>query len=60
MERIFEPFFTTNSRGTGLGLPMVRELIQMNNGQVLCENHPECGASFKIFLPCWDPHEEAA
>ncbi|MBU2834763.1 histidine kinase [Acidithiobacillus thiooxidans] len=60
MERIFEPFFTTNSRGTGLGLPMVRELIQMNNGQVLCENHPECGAIFKIFLPCWDPHEEAA
>ncbi len=60
MERIFEPFFTTNSRGTGLGLPMVRELIQMNNGRVLCENHPKCGAIFKIFLPCWDPHEEDA
>lgn len=60
MERIFEPFFTTNSRGTGLGLPMVRELINMNRGQVLCENHEDSGVLFKIFLPCWNPHEENA
>lgn len=58
MERIFEPFFTTNSRGTGLGLPMVRELISMNGGYVQCENHAEGGVLFKIFLPCWNLHEE--
>ncbi|WP_414040362.1 two-component system sensor histidine kinase NtrB [Acidithiobacillus sp. M4-SHS-6] len=60
MDRIFEPFFTTNSRGTGLGLPMVRELISMNGGHVLCENHAESGVMFKIFLPCWNVNEEDA
>ena len=53
MERIFEPFFTTDSRGTGLGLPMVRELLRINGGGIHCENHPQGGALFQIFLPSW-------
>ncbi|MHB8224950.1 two-component system sensor histidine kinase NtrB [Acidithiobacillus sp.] len=53
MERIFEPFFTTNSRGTGLGLSMVRELLRINGGRIDCENHPQGGVLFRIFLPCW-------
>ncbi len=60
IERIFEPFFTTNSRGTGLGLPMVRELLRMSSGSIVGENHPERGAIFKIYLPCWDLNEEDA
>jgi two-component system sensor histidine kinase PilS (NtrC family) len=53
MERIFEPFFTTNSQGTGLGLSMVRELLRINGGHIDCENHPQGGVLFRIFLPCW-------
>lgn len=53
MERIFEPFFTTNSRGTGLGLSMVRELLRINGGRIDCENHPQGGVLFRLFLPCW-------
>ena len=53
MERIFEPFFTTNSRGTGLGLSMVRESLRINGGRIDCENHPQGGVLFRIFLPCW-------
>ncbi|QQD72531.1 two-component system sensor histidine kinase NtrB [Acidithiobacillus ferrivorans] len=53
MERIFEPFFTTNSQGTGLGLSMVRELLRINGGRIDCENHPQGGVLFRIFLPCW-------
>ncbi|WP_226820050.1 two-component system sensor histidine kinase NtrB [Acidithiobacillus ferrooxidans] len=50
-ERIFEPFFTTNPRGTGLGLSMVRELLRINDGRIACENHPQGGVLFRIFLP---------
>ena len=53
MERIFEPFFTTDSRGTGLGLSMIRELLRLNQGTVSCRNHPESGAEFEISLPEW-------
>ncbi|MGE4530995.1 MAG: PAS domain-containing sensor histidine kinase [Acidithiobacillus sp.] len=60
MERIFEPFYTTNSKGTGLGLPMVRELMRMNEGRIDCENHPEGGAVFRLVLPCWDTKEGEA
>ncbi|WP_223306722.1 two-component system sensor histidine kinase NtrB, partial [Acidithiobacillus ferrivorans] len=58
MERIFEPFFTTNSQGTGLGLSMVRELLRINGGRIDCENHPQGGVLFRIFLPCWCPEGE--
>ncbi len=53
MERIFEPFFTTDSRGTGLGLSMIRELLRLNQGTVSCRNHPENGAEFELSLPEW-------
>jgi two-component system sensor histidine kinase PilS (NtrC family) len=43
--RIFEPFFTTDSKGTGLGLYIARELAQANDAELeLCETSP--GAHF--------------
>lgn len=50
-ERIFEPFFTTDSRGTGLGLSMVRELLRLNGGRIETMNHPGGGAVFRLILP---------
>ena len=52
--RIFEPFFTTNSRGTGLGLNIVRELVLQNHGKIEYYTHPRGGAVFKITLPLAD------
>lgn len=49
--RIFEPFFTTSSRGTGLGLNIVRELVTHNHGKITCFSHNKGGAVFKILLP---------
>jgi two-component system sensor histidine kinase PilS (NtrC family) len=47
-ERIFEPFFTGNSRGTGLGLFLARELAQTNGATLLYEPRTSGGSLFRI------------
>jgi two-component system sensor histidine kinase FlrB len=54
-ERIFEPFFTTRTRGNGIGLSIVRSVVEAHRGSVhLAESI--AGATFVIDLPV----EEAA
>ena len=53
LERIFEPFFTTESQGTGLGLPLVRELLRANHGDIGVQNHRNGGAEFWFRLREW-------
>ena len=49
-ERLFEPFHTTHSKGTGLGLPIVKRIIEQHNGTVeLSSDHK--GACASILLP---------
>lgn len=49
--RVFEPFFTTKKRGTGLGLPIVRNIAQSHQGMVaLTVNEPGC-VRFTLTLP---------
>ena len=49
-ERIFEPFFTTRSRGNGIGLSIVKSVVEAHQGQVrLAETG--AGATFVIDLP---------
>ncbi len=40
MDKIFDPFFTTkrDKGGTGLGLPIVRNIVEMHNGEIKVEN----------------------
>jgi PAS domain S-box-containing protein len=49
--RIFEPFFTTKIRGTGLGLPVARRIIEQHRGAIDIEQHQHKGARFVIRLP---------
>jgi CheY-like chemotaxis protein len=53
MPHIFESFFTTKPAGvgTGLGLPISREIVRSLGGEVTAENGPGQGALFRVRLP---------
>jgi nitrogen fixation/metabolism regulation signal transduction histidine kinase len=50
-ERVFEPDFSTKSRGTGLGLTLVRQTVAAHGGTIGCARLPEGGAEFVVRLP---------
>lgn len=50
-EHIFESFFSTKSSGTGLGLPLVRQICTAHGGSVRCENTSSAGSTFIVALP---------
>ncbi len=49
-EQIFSLFFTTKSDGTGLGLPMVRKIVESHGGTVGFRSQPGC-TRFTVVLP---------
>jgi signal transduction histidine kinase len=49
--RIFEPFFTTKHRGTGLGLPTARRVIERHRGALDVECPPSGGTVVTVTLP---------
>jgi nitrogen fixation/metabolism regulation signal transduction histidine kinase len=51
LPRIFEPYVTTKARGTGLGLPIVKKIIDEHQGSIEISNAPEGGARIDIRLP---------
>ena len=51
LPRIFEPYVTTKSRGTGLGLPIVKKIVEEHQGSIEISNAPEGGARIDIRLP---------
>jgi two-component system sensor kinase FixL len=50
-EKIFTPFFTTKSRGTGLGLPTAKRLIEAHGGTIQIDCPPEGGTTVTVQLP---------
>lgn len=51
LPRIFEPYVTTKARGTGLGLPIVRKIVDEHQGSIEISNAPAGGARIEIRLP---------
>lgn len=51
LPRIFEPYVTTKARGTGLGLPIVKKIVDEHLGTIEINNAPEGGARIEIRLP---------
>ena len=58
--RIFEPYFTTKPEGTGLGLPLVRHVVESSNGRLRVRSQRDRGARFTIELPAGEPIEGGA
>ena len=52
MARLFEPLFTTRARGIGLGLVVVKNLVEANGGSIEVQSEAGKGTVFSITLPC--------
>ncbi len=53
LARIFEPFFTTKAAGTGLGLTIVRQIVQRHGGEVLIDSVESQGTRVALRLPAY-------
>jgi two-component system cell cycle sensor histidine kinase/response regulator CckA len=54
LRHIFEPLFTTKTNGTGLGLPVAHQVVQLHGGEMFVESRLHFGTTFHIFLPLAD------
>jgi signal transduction histidine kinase len=61
IKRLFEPFFRTDSaqakqiQGTGLGLPIVKAIVEAHNGTINITSEPNTGTVFVVSLPLAPP-----
>ena len=51
LPRLFKPFFTTRTRGTGLGLTIVRKFVGVMGGRIEVETGRGRGTTFTVVLP---------
>ena len=61
-DRLYEPFFTTKGagHGTGLGLPIVKGIVEAHGGRVDFETAVGAGTCFRVRLPTLSPAEARA
>jgi signal transduction histidine kinase len=53
LDKIWDPFFTKKEKGTGLGLGIVKQIVEAHKGQISISNASEGGASVEILLPLY-------
>ena len=51
MEKIWDPFFTTKEKGTGLGLGIVKNIIEAHDGMIRIDNRNGKGARVSVKFP---------
>ncbi|MEC4673604.1 MAG: ATP-binding protein [Nitrospirota bacterium] len=55
VEKVFEPYFTTKCSGTGLGLAMVKKIVEEHQGHIAIESHSEKGTTVTLKVPALRP-----
>jgi len=50
LQKIFTPFFTTKARGTGLGLPTAKRIVEAHGGSIVVRCPPEGGTTVELEL----------
>ena len=50
-DNVFHPFFSTKKAGTGLGLGIVKKIVEAHGGDVSFQSNPEKGVTFSVRLP---------
>jgi nitrogen fixation/metabolism regulation signal transduction histidine kinase len=59
-QRLFTPYYTTKKHGTGLGLAIVQSVVSDHRGQISVSSTKNCGTTFHVELPLWEPSQEPA
>jgi two-component system nitrogen regulation sensor histidine kinase GlnL len=57
MDKMFSPFFTTKPQGSGLGLSILRKIVDAHDGRIDVSARAEGGARFRVTLPVTGNHE---
>ena len=50
-EQVFEPFYTSRQQGTGLGLALVKKIIDAHGGTITFTTQANAGTTFTLRLP---------
>src|SRR6478672_5413860 len=58
-EQLFDQFFTTKEHGLGMGLAIVRSIVEAHGGKIHAENVADGGACFYFTLPVTKKHDGA-
>ncbi len=59
MTNLFAPFLTYKDSGTGIGLAIVKKIMENHQSKVQVESKVGQGTKFKLLFPIADPHASA-
>lgn len=51
LQRIFDPFYSTKPEGTGMGLSVAHQIMQLHGGRIEPARNPDRGMTFSLYFP---------